>query len=127
MIQESNDLNQIAHNPMVGNGIDEFVTELDTVHVFCQNNYDCNLQATVSVKWVFNTELRDYGIKSINAYTVQAQATITNLETNEVVDIIDTNELDGWTVEDEGLNYNNSICPSQCSIDYKDSSIIIDW
>ena len=112
MIQESNDLNQIAHNPMVGNGIDEFVTELE---------------ASVSVKWVFNTELRDYGIKSINAYTVQAQATIINLETNEVVDIIDTNELDGWTVEDEGLNYNNSICPSQCSIDYKDSSIIIDW
>ena len=112
---------------MTGNGVDEFVTELNTVYVFCKNNLDCNLQASVSVKWAFNTELRDYGIKSINAYTVQAQATITNLETNEVVDIIDTNELDGWTVEDEGINYNNSIRPTQCTIDYKDSSIIIDW
>jgi len=46
---------------MTGNGVDEFVTELNTVYVFCKNSLDCNLQASVSVKWAFNTELRDYG------------------------------------------------------------------
>ena len=112
---------------MKSNGLDEFVTLIEDVTVFFYDTHECNIGATVSIRWRFDLELREYGVKSINAYTVQAQAEIINLDTLEVVDIIDTKELDGWTVEDEGLNYNNSICPSQCSIDYKDSSIIIDW
>ena len=112
---------------MKSNGLDEFVTLIEDVPVFFHDTHECNIGATVSIRWRFDLELREYGVKSINAYTVQAQAEIINLDTLEVIEVIDTNQFDGWTLEDEGINLNNSICPTDCSIDDKDSSITIDW
>ena len=114
---------------MKSNGLDEFVTLIEDVPVFFHNTHECNIGATVSIRWRFDLELREYGVKSINVYSTQAQAEIINLDTLEVLEVIDTNEFksDGWTLEDEGINLNNCICPTDCSIDYKDSSITIDW
>ena len=115
---------------MQSNGLDEFITQIEDVPVFFYDDtHDSNIGASVSIRWRFDVELRDYGVKSINAYTVQAQVEIINLDTLEVIEVIDTNEFksDGWTLEDEGINLNHSICPTDCSIDYKDSSILIEW
>ena len=114
---------------MKSNGLDEFVTLIEDVTVFFYDTHECNIGATVSIRWRFDLELREYGVKSINVYSTQAQAEIINLDTLEVIEVIDTNEFksDGWTLEDEGINLNNSICPTDCSIDYKDSSILIEW
>ena len=112
---------------MKSSGLGEFVTLIEDVPVFFHNTHECNIGATVSIRWRFDLELREYGVKSITAYSVQAQAEIINLDTLEVLEVIDTNQFDGWTLEDEDINLNHSICPTNCSIDYKDSSILIDW
>ena len=113
---------------MTSNGLDEFVTEIKDVPVFFYDDtHESNIGASVSIRWRFDLELKEYGVKSINVYTVQAQAEIINLDTLEVIEVIDTNVFDGWTLEDENIDLNNSICPIDCSIDYKDSSILIEW
>tara|TARA_R100000544_G_scaffold14813_4_gene6886 strand:+ start:1974 stop:2342 length:369 start_codon:yes stop_codon:yes gene_type:complete len=114
---------------MQSNGLGEFITQIEDVPVFFHYTHEPNIGASVSIRWRFDVELRDYGVKSINAYTVQAQVEIINLDTLEVIEIIDTNEFksSGWTLEDEGINLNHSIGPTDCSIDYKDSSIFIEW
>ena len=114
---------------MKSNGLGEFVTLIEDVPVFFYDTHECNIGASVSIRWRFDLELREYGVKSINVYSTQAQAEIINLDTLKVIEVIDTNEFksDGWTLEDEGINLNNCICPTDFSIDYKDSSISIDW
>lgn len=103
-----------------------YITKLKDVSVWggleLQDYY-----AEVHVKWCFHVEYRSWGVKSISVYSTQVQATVYDYDTDETVQTIDTFEMDGWTVEDEGVKLDHSVMPQSCSLDLKNKDIIIEW
>ena len=74
--------------------------------------------------WRIDFEFKDWGVKSITPYTQRAQLSIYTENDSE---FIDTHILDGWTVEDQGIDLNNELRPLTAEVDYNDKSIIIQW
>jgi len=112
-----------------------FITEFDPQDVHISQAPDHSIEgnegweyalASVSVKWEVYLEWRRYGIKDINAYSTQAQIIFYDDDSNELL-IVDTYDMDGWSIEDLDLDIRNNIYPKSCEINVKDKSIFIQW
>ena len=112
-----------------------FITEFDPQDVHISQAPDHSIKgnegweyalASVSVKWEVYLEWRRYGIKDINAYSTQAQIIFYDDDSNELL-IVDTYDMDGWSIEDLDLDIRNNIYPKSCEINVKDKSIFIQW
>lgn len=103
-----------------------YITELKDVTVWGGSELK-DYYAEVYVKWNFHVEYRSWGVKSISVYSTQVQATVYDYDTGDTVHIIDTFEMDGWTVEDEGVKLDHSVMPQSCSLDLKNKDITIEW
>lgn len=121
-----NNMNPAILKPITAEGEQEFLTEIDTRDVsligFGEN-------AKVESIWRYDLDLRNYGIKDISIFTVQARAIIYN-ENGDEIEVFDTLENDGWTVEDKGISdikIGESILPIDACVDVEDKSIIINW
>lgn len=119
-------MNPAILKPITAEGEQEFLTEIDTRDVsligFGEN-------AKVESIWRYDLDLRNYGIKDISIFTVQARAIIYN-ENGDEIEVFDTLENDGWTVEDKGISdikIGESILPIDACVDVEDKSIIINW
>ena len=128
--------NLLAIKPMKAD-IDNntFITQFESEDVSIYQTPDHTIEgnegweyalATVSVKWEVYLEWRRYGIKDINAYSTQAQIVFYDDNLNKLL-IVDTHDMDGWTIEDIDLDIRNNIYPKCCEIDVKDKSISIEW
>jgi len=112
-----------------------FITEFDPQDVHISQAPDHSIEgnegweyalASVSVKWEVYLEWRRYGIKDINAYSTQAQIIFYDDDSNELL-IVDTYDMDGWSIEDLDLDIRNNIYPKSCEINVKDKCIFIQW
>ena len=112
--------------PITAEGEKEFKTEIDTQDVSLTGLGE---NAKVELRWRYDLDLRNYGIKDISIFTVQARATIYN-ENGDEIEVFDTLENDGWTVDDEGVSditIGESILPIDARVDVENESITINW
>ena len=110
-------------------------SELPTLEAEGNNNFKIEISdltlrgikgvAKLVILWRIDFEFRDWGLKGITVFTHRARLSIYT-ESGET-EYIDTHILDGWTVEDQGIDLNNELRPFTAEVDYNDKSIIIQW
>lgn len=105
---------------------DTFITKIKNVTVWGAEDLE-DYYAEVIVKWCFYIEYRSWGIKSLNVYSMQAQAIVYDYDTDDSVLKIDSFEMDDWTLQDEGIDIKNGASPNECSLDLKNKDITIEW
>ena len=119
-------MNPTTLKPITAVGEQEFLTEIDTLDVSLTGLGE---NAKVESRWRYDLDLRKNGIKDISIFTLQARAIIYN-ENGDEIEVFDTLENDGWTVEDKGISdikIGESILPIDACVNLEDKSIIINW
>ena len=108
--------------PITAEGEQEFLTELGTTDTWmCSRGF----MATVKILWRYDIERKSKYI-NFNVYTKQARITLYTDE-GKKLGVYDTLMNDEWTVQDKGLNLNDTIIPQYAEVDLEDKSIIINW
>ena len=115
-------MNPTILKPITAEGENEHLTELCISDVFVNEQ---NRRATITSLWRYDVGKKSKSI-NFNVYTVDARITIYD-DKGEELAVYDTLVNDGWTVEDKGLDYNDTIIPSYAEVDLEDEKIIINW
>ena len=108
--------------PITAEGEKEFLTEIEIKNIWISK---LGFIATITTLWRYDIERKSKYI-NFNVYTKQARITLYNDEGREL-GVYDTLVNDEWTVEDKGINLNDTIIPQYAEVDLEDKSIIINW
>jgi len=117
--------------PMKADGDYEFIKELDYEDIILNDNYydDKDFYSNAKVKWDAAIETRSYGIKDVNFYTLQVQLEVFNSETDELIQVIDTEVDDSWETSDENshIELGSTIHPKSIEVNEVNKIIYINW
>ena len=108
--------------PITAEGEQEFLTEISISDVYVSTE---DRRATITTLWRYDIERKSKYI-NFNVFTKQARITLYNDE-GKKLGAYDTLMNDEWTVQDKGLNLNDTIIPQYAEVDLEDKSIIINW
>tara|TARA_R110001592_G_scaffold225770_1_gene481749 strand:+ start:57 stop:512 length:456 start_codon:yes stop_codon:yes gene_type:complete len=118
--------------PMKADGDYEFIKELDYDDIILTDTYyndKDDFYSNAKVKWDAAIETRSYGIKDVHFYTVQVQLEVFNSETDELIEVIDTEVDDSWETSDENshIELGSTIHPRSIEVNQVDKIIYINW
>ena len=110
----------------------EFIKEIDFKDIFLTDTDSyCkgDLYANAFVKWEAALEIRSYGIKDINFYSLKVQAEIFCSDTDDLIQVIDTEVDDSWEINDENsdIELGGVIHPTYIEVDLDNKTININW
>ena len=119
-------------SPMKADGDYEFIKEIDYEDIIITDTYyddKDNFYCNAKVKWDAAIETRSYGIKDINFYTLQVQVEVFNSNTDELIEVIDTQVDESWKTSDENnhIELGGVIHPESIEVNSVDKIIYINW
>lgn len=108
------------NSKLSGNAVSIYGKEIDGDH---------EIHGSFIITWMFYTEMREWGVKSVGVYatSIVGDIKITHNEklTEEFIEFDD----EGWIIDNytDDIKLENSICPQDIELDYETKTITINF